>query len=304
MGSLKVTVCTGALVAVVLAPAAYAADTGSVSVTPAASAPGSDITLRVTGCPQRTAVAASAAFVADARLTVTGARELSGETRVRSTAESGSYAVRVTCGATRQTGTLTVRDGKARGSEAAPLPVHEAAPLPVHEAAPLPVHEAAPLPVHEAAPLPAREAAPLPAREAAPLPVPGAGGQPPAPGRGDHMPAPGAAPGTGGQLPAPGAAGGSGRLPAPDGGGQPTAPGVDGEPPAPDAGAALSDRPSAPASPVAPVQAGGGGAAELVAAEERGAGPGTAQGVTGLVLAGVAAVVVAAGGLRRGRGTD
>ncbi|MEW2807257.1 hypothetical protein AB0929_09090 [Streptomyces massasporeus] len=270
MGSLKVTVCTGVLVAVALAPAAYAADTGSVSVTPAASAPGSDITLRVTGCAQRTAVAASAAFVADARLTVTGARELSGETRVRSTAESGSYAVRVTCGATRQTGTLTVRDGKARGSEAAPLPVHEAAPLPAHEAAP--------------------------------LPVPGAGGQPPAPGMGDHMPAPGAAPGTGGQLPAPGAAGGSGRLPAPDGGGQPTAPGVDGEPPAPDA--ALSDRPSAPASPVAPVQAGGGGAAELVAAEERGAGPGTAQGVTGLVLAGVAAVVVAAGGLRRGRGTD
>ncbi|MEU0898408.1 hypothetical protein [Streptomyces massasporeus] len=289
MGFLKVTVCTGVLVAVAVAvaltPVAYAADTGSVSVTPAAPAPGSDITLRVTGCAQRTAVAASAAFVADARLTVTGARELSGETRVRSTAESGSYAVRVTCGATRQTGTLTVRDGKARGSEAAPLPVHEAAPLPAHEAAP--------------------------------LPVPGAGGQPPAPGTGDHMPAPGATPGTGGQLPAPGAtpgtggqlpapgaAGGSGRLPAPDGGGQPTAPGVDGEPPAPDADAALSDRPSAPASPVAPVQAGGGGAAELVAAEERGAGPGTAQGVTGLVLAGVAAVVVAAGGLRRGRGTD
>ena len=77
----------------------------------------------------------------------------------------------------------------------------------------------------------------------------------------------------------------------------PSAPGVDGEPP-------LSHRPGAWASPVAPVQAGGGGAAELVAAEERGAGPGTAQGVTGLVLAGVAAVVVALRGLRRGRGTD
>ncbi|MFF5309343.1 hypothetical protein [Streptomyces massasporeus] len=269
MGSLRVTVCTGVLAAVALAPAAYAADTGGVSVTPAVPAPGSDITLRVTGCAQRTAVAASVAFVADARLTVTGARELTGESRVRSTAEPGSYAVRVTCGATRQTGTLTVRDGKARGPESAQPSVQEAVPLPVHEAAPLPVHEAAP------------------------LPVPGASGQPSAPGMGGHPPAPGAA-------------GESGRLPAPDGGGQPSAPGVDGEPSAPgvDDEAPLSHRPSAPASPVAPVQAGGGGAAELVAAEERGAGPGTAQGVTGLVLAGVAAVVVALRGLRRGRGTD
>ncbi|MGW6547877.1 hypothetical protein ACWGBH_34270, partial [Streptomyces massasporeus] len=98
----------------------------------------------------------------------------------------------------------------------------------------------------------------------------------------------------------------AGHLSAPDGGGRPSAPGVDGEPCAPgaDDGAFLPHRPSAPASPVAPVQAGGGGAAELVAAEERGAGPGTAQGVTGLVLAGVAAVVVALRGLRRGRGTD
>ncbi|MBB6420987.1 hypothetical protein [Streptomyces sp. AK010] len=270
MGSLRVTVCTGVLAAVALAPAAYAADTGSVSVTPAVPAPGSDITLRVTGCAQRTAVAASAAFVADARLTVTGARELTGESRVRSTAEAGSYAVRVTCGATRQTGTLTVRDGKARGPESAQPSGQEAVPLPAHEAAP--------------------------------LPVPGAGDRPPAPGRGGHMPAPGAA-------------GESGRLPAPDGGGQPSAPGVVGEPPVPgvvgeppapgvDDEAPLSPRPSAPASPVAPVQAGGGGAAELVAAEERGAGPGTAQGVTGLVLACVAAVVVALRGLRRGRGTD
>ncbi|MFD9932877.1 hypothetical protein ACFWZ6_07055 [Streptomyces massasporeus] len=253
MGSLSVTVCTSVLAAVALAPAAYAADPGSVSVTPAAPAPGSDITLRVTGCAQRTAVAASAAFVTDARLTATGARELTGESRVRSTAEAGSYTVRVTCGATRQTGTLTVRDGKARRPEAAPLPGHEAGPLPVDEAAP--------------------------------LPVPGAGGQPPAPGA---------------------VGGADGRLPAPDGGGQPTAPGADGEPSAPGADdeAPLSHRPGAPASPVAPVQAGGGGAAEHVAAEERGTGPGAAQGVTGLVLAGVAAVVVALRGLRRGRGTD
>nr|WP_298568597.1 hypothetical protein [uncultured Streptomyces sp.] len=251
MGSLRVTVCTSVLAVVALAPVAYAADAGRVSVTPAAPAPGSDITLRVTGCAQRTAVAASAAFVADARLTVTGARELAGESRVRSTVEAGSYAVRVTCGATRQTGTLTVRDGgEARRSGTAPLPVHEAA---------------------------------------AP-PVPGADGLPPAPVEGNRPPAPGM----------------GGQLPAPDGGGRPSAPGVDADPSAPgvDGEPPLSHRPGAWASPVAPVQAGGGGAAELVAAEERGAGPGTAQGVTGLVLAGVAAVVVALRGLRRGRGTD
>ncbi|MFE7897464.1 hypothetical protein ACFU3E_08000 [Streptomyces sp. NPDC057424] len=212
MGSLRVTVCTSILAAVALAPAAYAADAGSVAVTPAAPAPGSDVTLRVTGCAQRTAVAASAAFVADARLTVTGARELTGESRVRSTLRAGSYAVQVTCGDTRRTGTLTVQDGEAGRSRAAPPP------------------------------------------------VPGAGGQPPAPGKG----------------------------------GQPSAPGVDGE----------AHRPSTPASPVAPVRAGGGGAAALVAAEERGTGPGTAQGVTGLVLAGAAAVAVALRGVRRGRGTD
>ena len=251
MGSLRVTVCTSVLAVVALAPVAYAADAGRVSVTPAAPAPGSDITLRVTGCAQRTAVAASAAFVAAARLTGPGARELAGESRVRSTVEAGSYAVRVTCGATRQTGTLTVRDGgEARRSGTAPLPVHEAA---------------------------------------AP-PVPGADGLPPAPVEGNRPPAPGM----------------GGQLPAPDGGGRPSAPGVDADPSAPgvDGEPPLSHRPGAWASPVAPVQAGGGGAAELVAAEERGAGPGTAQGVTGLVLAGVAAVVVALRGLRRGRGTD
>lgn len=215
MGSLRVTVCTGVLAAVALAPAAYAADAGSVSATPATPAPGSDVTLRVTGCAQRTAVATSAAFVADARLTVTDAGELTGESRVRSTLHAGSYAVQVTCGATRRTGTLTVQDGEARRSRA------ETAS------------------------------------------VPGAGGQPPAPGKG----------------------------------GQPSAPGADEEAPP-------SHPPGAPASPVAPVRAGGGGAAGLVAAEERGTGPGTAQGVTGLVLAGVAAVVVALRGVRRGRGTD
>ncbi|GAA2273299.1 hypothetical protein GCM10010234_05420 [Streptomyces hawaiiensis] len=230
MGSLRVTVCTSVLAVVALAPAAYAVDAGSVSVTPARPTPGSDITLRVTGCAQRTAVAASAAFVADARLTVAGADELVGDSRVRSTLKAGSYAVRVTCGATRRTGTFTVQDGEATAGAAA-----------------------------------AREAgAPVHGRQ---------GGQPPVPGKGGEPPVPGEV-------------------------GQSSAPGVDEE-------AFPSRRPGAPASPVAPVRAGGGGAADSLAAEERGAGPGTAQGVTGLVLAGAAAVVVVAlRGVRRGRGTD
>ncbi|MEH0423664.1 hypothetical protein [Streptomyces sp. B21-083] len=58
------------------------------------------------------------------------------------------------------------------------------------------------------------------------------------------------------------------------------------------------------ASPFAPVPAGGGGAADELAADARGTGPGTGQTVVGLVLAGVAAVVVAVRGVRRGRGTD
>jgi hypothetical protein len=69
--------------------------------------------------------------------------------------------------------------------------------------------------------------------------------------------------------------------------------------------------PSAPqthASPVAPVQAGGGGAAVLAApvstvdADET--GPSTSQAVTGLVLAGTAAVAVAVRSSRRRRRTD
>ncbi|MFD0315235.1 hypothetical protein [Streptomyces flavalbus] len=174
MSALRLTLCTGALVAVALTPAAYAAD-GGVTVSPAAPAPGGDIALRVTGCPGRTAVAASAAFVADARLTGTDGT-LTGETRIRTALDVGVYGVRVRCGGTDREARLTV----------------------------------------------------------------GAGG---------------------------------------------------------------AAAPTGHASPVAPVRAGGGGTAHLATAE-RSAGPGTAHTVTGLVLAGVAAVAVALRSVRRSRGTD
>ncbi|MEU0342712.1 hypothetical protein ABZ092_28105 [Streptomyces bobili] len=68
---------------------------------------------------------------------------------------------------------------------------------------------------------------------------------------------------------------------------------------------AASAPPSTPASPVAPVRAGGGGAAPLAAVDEsRVEGPGVAHAVTGVLLAGAAAVAVALRRTRRRRGTD
>ncbi|WP_030241473.1 MULTISPECIES: hypothetical protein [unclassified Streptomyces] len=281
MGSLKVTVCSGVLVAVAggaaaLAPAAYAGEAGSVSVIPASPAPGSDVTLRVTGCAERTAVAASTAFVADARLTVTDAG-LTGDSRVRSTLEPGTYAVKVTCGAAERTGTFTVRAGEGR-PRAGTAPGASGQP-----------------PAHGTA---GRSSAP--GAEAGQPPAPGTGGQPPVPEGGGRSPVPH----TDGQSTAGEA---DGQSPAEDGDGRSSVEEEDGQSAAPgeDGQSSAARRPAPHTSPVAPVEAGGGGAADLVTAAGRGAGPGAAQGVTGLVLAGIAAVVVALSAVRRrSRGTD
>lgn len=58
-----------------------------------------------------------------------------------------------------------------------------------------------------------------------------------------------------------------------------------------------------PPTPVAPVHAGGGGTAPFASVEPRSTGPGTAQAVTGLVLAGFAAAAVGLLGARRSRGS-
>ncbi|MDG9721048.1 hypothetical protein [Streptomyces sp. DH24] len=179
MSSLKVTLCTGILAAAALFPTASPAfaadDEAGLTVTPTAPPPGSDVRLRVADCAERTAIAVSAVFVADVRLTASGGM-LVGESRIRSTVTAGTYDVRVACGGTGRVGTITV-------------------------------------------------------------------GQ-----QGDRQPRPA--------------------------------------------------RPETPASPVAPVEAGGGGTARL-AAESRETGPGTGHVVTGLVLAGVAAVAVVLGGVHR-----
>jgi hypothetical protein len=190
MGSLKVTLCAGvAVVLAALTPTAYAADGGGVSVTPASPAPGADVALRISGCASTTGTAASAAFVADARL-VGAAGTLAGETRVRTSLEPGSYDVKITCGSVTVKGAITVV-ADASQSQSQPQ------------------------------------------------------SQPPS--------------------------------------ARPSAP--------------------APASPVAPVHAGGGGTAHLAAVDARAAGPGTAHAVVGLLLAGVAAAAVARRSARRSRRT-
>ncbi|MFI8071992.1 hypothetical protein ACIF85_24855 [Streptomyces sp. NPDC086033] len=107
MGSARLTLCTAVLAVAALAPAAQAADGGSVSVTPSSPAAGADLTLRVTGCAGKTATAASDAFVADARLTGADG-SLAGETRVRSSIEPGPYDVEITCADLQVKGRITV----------------------------------------------------------------------------------------------------------------------------------------------------------------------------------------------------
>ncbi|MEU1703904.1 hypothetical protein ABZ478_00660 [Streptomyces sp. NPDC005706] len=112
MGSQRLTLGTGTLCAGLLAITAFTtaacaavggqgnsltADGGQeVSVTPVSPAPGTDVSLRVRGCSAARAVAASKAFVADARLT-SNMGILSGDTRVRASVAPGVYDVRVTC---------------------------------------------------------------------------------------------------------------------------------------------------------------------------------------------------------------
>ncbi|MDR3081981.1 MAG: hypothetical protein LBV60_13850, partial [Streptomyces sp.] len=63
---------------------------------------------------------------------------------------------------------------------------------------------------------------------------------------------------------------------------------------------------TAPASPLAPVRAGGGGTAHQARAsgEARSSGPGIRQAIIGLVLASVAAVAVVVRSVRKGRGKE
>ncbi|GAB2805423.1 hypothetical protein GCM10027073_42480 [Streptomyces chlorus] len=113
MGSLRLALCTGILAVAALTPPAYAVDDTGVSVTPATPAPGTDVTLRVEECAERTAIAVSSAFVSEVRLTVADG-VLVGESRVRSTLTAGTYPVLVDCGERARQGTIKVAPARNR----------------------------------------------------------------------------------------------------------------------------------------------------------------------------------------------
>ncbi|WP_317447857.1 hypothetical protein [Streptomyces collinus] len=71
-----------------------------------------------------------------------------------------------------------------------------------------------------------------------------------------------------------------------------------------DKAAGQGTAPDPAASPVAPVHAGGGGTAHFATVATDASGPDAAQGVTGLALAGVAAVAVGLRRARRSHGTS
>lgn len=109
MGSMRLTLCSGAVVAAALTPVpvAYAAE-GGVTVTPASPVPGSDVRLVVRGCTGKTGTAKSEAFVADVLLAPQGQDgNLAGGSRVRSSLAPGTYDVTVGCDG---------QDGKVRGT--------------------------------------------------------------------------------------------------------------------------------------------------------------------------------------------
>ncbi|MEU6093343.1 hypothetical protein [Streptomyces sp. NPDC047079] len=214
MGSLRLTLCAGAVVAAVLAPTASAADAQGVFLTPAAPAPGTDVRLSARGCAGATGSAASDAFVADARL-VGRDGMLTGGTRVRSTARPGLYTVTVGCDGREVKGVLTV--GGPTPSTPTTAPPGPASP--------------------------SASASPRASRSSA--------------ASGPASPA-----------------------------------------------ARATAVPAAPSSPVAPVHAGGGATARLSSDDARNAGPDARQAIIGLALVSVAAVVVIARSIRRGRGKE
>lgn len=74
----------------------------------------------MTGCAGKTATAASAAFVADARLTGADG-SLTGETRVRSSAEPGPYDVQISCADFQVKGRITVVTAQGAAAHAPAL---------------------------------------------------------------------------------------------------------------------------------------------------------------------------------------
>ncbi|MEV6940995.1 hypothetical protein AB0N07_03070 [Streptomyces sp. NPDC051172] len=134
MGSPRLTLCTGVLAVCALTPPVYAVDAGGagISVSPSSPAPGTDVALRVTGCSAKAGTAASRAFVADVRLAGADGT-LTGNSRVRASAEPGSYDVKVTCAGAVTTARITVVSPSPSPSKPQPASHPAASPVaPVH----------------------------------------------------------------------------------------------------------------------------------------------------------------------------
>ncbi|MGW2566956.1 hypothetical protein [Streptomyces sp. NPDC001537] len=134
MGSLRLTLCTGVLAVCAFTPPVYAVDASGagISVSPSSPAPGADVVLRVTGCSAKAGSAASRAFVADVGLAGADGT-LTGNSRVRASAEPGSYDVKVTCAGAVTTGRITVVSPSAAPSksQSQPQPASHLAASPV-----------------------------------------------------------------------------------------------------------------------------------------------------------------------------
>ncbi|MFI9046675.1 hypothetical protein [Streptomyces sp. NPDC053427] len=119
----------GAAVAacVVTTAPAYADDgrgtgTATVSVTPAAAAPGTAVTLHVTGCDAARATAGSSAFAGTvplARSAEGDGRALAGGTRIRHEAAPGAHTVTVACPAAAGRAASALATGTVRVAAAA-----------------------------------------------------------------------------------------------------------------------------------------------------------------------------------------
>ncbi|MFJ3099948.1 hypothetical protein [Streptomyces sp. NPDC086835] len=128
----------GVAAVLVMAPAtaAFAGNSVKATVNPAATRPGGEVEIRVVGCRDRSGVARSHAFVADAELSAKGGHGwLTGRAKVRADAEPGTYALRVTCDLRdhRDAGSVQVERHPHRPSHPA-QPSHPSRPRPSHTA--------------------------------------------------------------------------------------------------------------------------------------------------------------------------
>ncbi len=268
MRSLQIALCAGVAAAVVVTPAAtaHAGDgaEGRIAVTPSTIAPGGEVDLQVDVCKGGQATGTSDAFSTAVHFSPAADRgALFAEARIRSDAQPKDYEIRVKCrDGGRATGTVTVVPQDKPGQRPDRRPDQGSGQRPDHR--PDQGSEQGPDQYADQGSEQGPDHRPDQGSEQRPdhRPDQGSGQRP------DHRPD---------QRPD--------HRPDQDSDHH--------------SGQRPDHRPDHHPTPHAPVHAGGGGTAQLAAAEED--GPGTPHTVIGLVLAGVAAVAVAYRSARRRR---